>query len=378
MLGIYYGRRKIKELIELSNSVSDSDSMKYVLGSNFDLRDIVKNESKRLALLDFLILDIPSLKDKEINYVLSNLISIRYLLKGRIILVLEELEDNYIDLLLENNIDNLILISKNSVKSDIAKDFYRAFSDEGISFLRRRYNEKEISKNDIFTRLKDKSLLNKLIEKEQKDNEKAKTIKNLRTISKVPVNIGFSSLRHSSGTTYLAIQLASFLQKRGIKVCYVEENTNKDMIDILETYNAKFSYNYYSLNNIDFYVNDIVNEDYEVIITDYGLFNENSAFKFTLSDISILVNSFSPKRVSELSPMLKAIKQSDIRLVSYQVDKVLKDYIKCVYEDIEPIYFDREENLFDYTKNLEPWLKILSPHFKEEILGESWFTYNML
>lgn len=362
MTGIFYGRKSVKECFELANIISCDDSFKFFMGDGFDISEITKIEAKKLELYDFVVLDLDSFDNTE-DTKISAIVSMTMLLKGKVIVSLSGENSDFLDKLLENKIFNIVCIFKDSRKEDIALEFRKAFSKEGITKFRELELKRIEEKRSIYERLANP----KEIEKAETEIEEDEAVLPLKLRkSETPLTIGFSSLFKHSGSTYLALNLVSFLYAGGLSVAYVQHNSSGDIQSIAKFYGAILNrQDYYTLNGMDLYItNDYLCKDYDVVVTDYSDF-EKRKDSFYNNQVKNIVASLSPKRLYLLEKLERDWSELDVNFLSYEAEEDIKKYADSKLADENLVWVKRGKSLFDHKTNRRLWLDILKEYIIE-------------
>lgn len=359
MIGVLYGRKFLKEC--LSFVVTDADSYRFFLDTRFDIGEIVRMESKRLTLYDFFFLDLKALKDDEIEGLIQNLNSILMLLKGRLILISDEKEKTYVDSLVAAGFYNLIFIKETSTKEEIASEMKLAMSKSGIT----RYleaKEKEEDGRSVFERLYKEELPP---EEESQIEEVIYQLK-LKDPDKRPVMVSFSGLYQNTETTFLALNLASFLSKRGLNVAYVQHNESYETQAIASFYGASLENEYYNFEGLHLYLNDDLKNYYDVVITDYGPIDDMDISQFSIQNVRVIVCAYTLRKLFEYKKKREKWAEYDVGILSYLKDKKVQDFIMKMFAGDTYYWVDFPGSVFDSISNKDKWLKLLHDYIIED------------
>ena len=149
MICKYYGRRKIFECLGLAR-VLEYDDIKPLISNQLDLSKLMKIQSSQFDLISHFIIDAKALINDSAEYLIENLESIRYVSSARIIVVIEEKNNEYINELIKHDINNIIYVNSSDTKQDIAMEFKKAFSPGGIIVYKKEYEKSKLESKDIY------------------------------------------------------------------------------------------------------------------------------------------------------------------------------------------------------------------------------------
>lgn len=111
------------------------------------------------------------------------------------------------------------------------------------------------------------------------------------------ITIGLIGVDRGLGVTHSAISIASYLKRKKNKVIIIEKNSHKDffyMGEELELLDEESQGDFFSYQGIDFCISDINlaslrKEGYDIVIFDFGEWNENSINSLCKIDYPILI-----------------------------------------------------------------------------------------
>ena len=111
------------------------------------------------------------------------------------------------------------------------------------------------------------------------------------------ITIGLIGVDRGLGVTHSAISIASYLKRKKNKVIIIEKNSHKDffyMGEELELLDEESQGDFFSYQGIDFCISDINlaslrKEGYDIVIFDFGEWNENSINSLCKVDYPILI-----------------------------------------------------------------------------------------
>lgn len=363
MICKYYGRRKIFECLGLAR-VLEYDDIKPLISNQLDLSKLIKIQSSQFDLISHFIIDAKALINDSAEYLIENLESIRYVSSARIIVVIEEKNNEYINELIKHDINNIIYVNSSDTKQDIAMEFKKAFSPGGIIDYKKEYEKSKLESKDIYEKVKQKNITKE--KEEENENSPKITIEKLKPKTNRKIKIAFAGMISNTGTTTLCFNLCSFFVKRGVKASYAEYNQNKDLHYIQKFYNAVYEEPYFIVGDIDCYVNDFMRKEYDVSIIDYGVLNAENQEHFFDADIKFLVTSFSPKNIVLYNNQKKFWKNEAFNVLSYKNDEVLENSVKEFFKDEAIHFMKRGNSIFDYTTNEKMWYNLTNTYFTKE------------
>ena len=158
------------------------------------------------------------------------------------------------------------------------------------------------------------------------------------------VRIAFARMQRRSGTTVTAFNLAFWLTAHGAAVCYVEANANRHLPVILQLYEDKETSGHFTIDGIDFYLNDTLDRDYNFIIYDCGeLCTVPEAFQS--ADKRILCSSALPYEIQNFKRAVSLCGSLPATKILIGVPTELKAYCAILMEDVQ--LADISRNLFD-------------------------------
>ena len=238
-------------------------------------------ELRNLNSVDYLILDLSAFTQlTDDDEIISKIVLIRRLYKLRIIIIAEGYKHGNI---LLGKIFNLGIYNIITATDDVKfkEELEKVLSDEGMSFG-----------NSIKYKL-DNNLIG--------INQTTKVIKENFIKVKQTVSIGIAGVERHIGATTLAINLTKYLSElTNIRACYIENNNHESIINLATNKDAIRSeaMNKISYKGIDLFIkpknmSDILSNNYNFYIYDYGAFNEitdEERMSFLTRDLKVLVS----------------------------------------------------------------------------------------
>ena len=249
--------------------------------NEYNLGKFMQTELRNLNSVDYLILDLKAFEHlTDDDEIISKIVLIRKLYKLRVIIIAEGYKHGNV---LLGKIFNLGIYNIITATDDVSfkEELEKVLSDEGMSFG-----------NSIKYKL-DNNLI--------AVNQTTKVIKENFIKVKQTVSIGIAGTEKHIGTTTLAINLTKYLSElTNIRACYIENNNHQSIINIAASSEAIKSeaMNKISYKGIDLFtkpknMSDILSNNYNFYIYDYGAFNEmtdEERMSFLTRDLKIIVS----------------------------------------------------------------------------------------
>ena len=249
--------------------------------NEYNLGKFMQTELRNLNSVDYLILDLSAFTQlTDDDEIISKIALIRRLYKLRIIIIAEGYKHGN---MLLGKIFNLGIYNIITATDDVKfkEELEKVLSDEGMSFG-----------NSIKYKL-DNNLI--------AINQTTKVIKENFIKVKQTVSIGIAGVERHIGATTLAINLTKYLSElTNIKACYIENNNHESIINLATNKDAIRSeaMNKISYKGIDLFIkpknmSDILSNNYNFYIYDYGAFNEmtdEERMSFLTRDLKVLVS----------------------------------------------------------------------------------------
>lgn len=170
------------------------------------------------------------------------------------------------------------------------------------------------------------------------------------------------------GTTHTAISIAKYLSSLKYTVALVEHNKSAVFQIIKESYsNTLVGENYFCLDNIYFYPHDenntlldILEEDFNYIVLDMGIYNSCDLSEFKRANVRVIVSGI---KDWELSPLEKLLSEGDtifknIYYFTFADQKEFKeikksmDQLRCLNAPYNPNPFALNQENKDIFKDL--------------------------
>lgn len=353
--GLFVGRRIIYETVNYSQKI-EIDEM---IGNNLDLNSIIKKNSQKLEYMKYILIDIEAITNNSLNEIIKSVKSIRLITNSKIILIMEDKSSEFIDVLIQNEIHNLIIIKDGDKKDEIAWEIKKSLSKEGITKYKERYEKALLKNKDIYEKVKIKEKPPEHFTKKEVDKyEKLKLI----DPTKKNITINFVGAFSRAGTTSLALNLSCFLSERGLKACYTQIKKSFDLDNIAKWEKMTLNNGKYSNEKLDFYINSTNDENYEFIVNDFGALGEDINWKkFYKGDILVLVTTATPSDVKKYiyfkQKFLSEISCSVLATTSeVNVQKYIHDSLKT---NEKIFYTSYTKKILDSDSNRSVWKSLL-------------------
>lgn len=282
--------RKFKKYIYISKEIKPvieeyCDKNNIILVTRFineyNLEKFMQTELRNLNSVDYLIIDLKAIEHlTDDDEIIAKITLIRKLYKLRIIIIAEGYKHGNV---LLGKIFNLGIYNIITGADDVSfsEELKKALSDDGMSFG-----------NSIKYKL-DNNLI--------AVNQTTKVIKENFIKVKQIVNIGVVGTERHIGATTLAINLTKYLSElTNIRACYIENNNHQSVARMAESSEAiqyegmkKIVFKGIELFSKPENMSDILSNNYNFYIYDYGALNEMSEEEknsFITRDLKIVVS----------------------------------------------------------------------------------------
>lgn len=267
---------------------------RFINEYNFD--KFMQTELRNLNSLDYLIVDLKAIEHlTDDDEIIAKITLIRKLYKLRVIIIAEGYKHGNV---LLGKIFNLGIYNIITATDDVGfkEELEKVLSDEGMSFG-----------NSIKYKL-DNNLI--------AVNQTTKVIKENFIKVKQTVNIGVVGTERHIGATTLAINLTKYLSElTNIRACYIENNNHQSVVRMAESSEAiryedmkKISFKGIELFSKPENMSDILSNDYNFYIYDYGALNEMTEEErnsFITRDLKIIVSG---NKLWEIQNLIDAFK----------------------------------------------------------------------
>lgn len=272
---------------------------------------------------------------------------------------------NFIKKLKEISLDNVLIISTDETNQNLLQ---LDFSDISSVFLL----------TDDATTIKQK--LMKTFKKFKNPTLETTTLENPMWIKDEPIfkkefhkskTISVAGILKRSGTTTCAIQILKYLQINNQKVCYIEMNDNHH-IELLSDYyseaikdNGKVTYENCELYYDKIQIENIVKSNYDFLVFDFGILNENNLPLFLEKDVKILVTGSTPSDIKQMGILFETLHNKDIDYIFNFVHPKDQMSVKSAMGSLgNKIYFSSNTPGYFYysSENESMHRKILHKH----------------
>lgn len=178
------------------------------------------------------------------------------------------------------------------------------------------------------------------------------------------IRIAVAGSDRRTGVTTTAMNLVYWINTHGGSACYLEANSSKHLIHILQLFNPVKSGNAYTLEHADFYITPEINKDYNFIVTDCGVLNSlKIQDDFKKADIRLLCGSAMPYEIPILYRTTEQCKELSTHVLGMFVPDNLKSYVRSIINS-NIIFGDSSHDLFDSKTNTQLHYKILKGYIK--------------
>lgn len=308
------GKSGLTDFLEGQNLV-----VKKLVG-RFSLKQFVTKDLRNYTGCRFFLVDVSCIEEQLEDFIVA-LQSMQMMLDIRIIPVLSDMEnaDAYIGRLVDIGVTDIITADN---LDGILDELAVCISGDGMQ----RYKPVK------------ESLLPQVAKAKEIYNWDARNVK-----------LAVAGTQRRSGVTVTAFNLAAWLIARGASACYVEANTNRHLNWIINIYDAEKDGEAYPVGEIDCYLTDEIDKDYNFIIYDCGVFTE-PATVFKEADLRLLCGSILPHEAKEYLQVLNTFKDMDIHKMGLRVPKPLQDFCReSLSQDI--LIAEASHDLFENNIN---------------------------
>lgn len=136
-------------------------------------------------------------------------------------------------------------------------------------------------------------------------------LNNKKLGSNVSLNIHIGGVEKHCGVTYCAMSIAKLYGSKGRKTIVYELNDSEDMIEVAKAEDFRFNGGVFFLRGLSVfpnyygYVKEPCFSDYEVIIKDYGVIDEDNVEEFLSGDLVLVVSGCEPYELKRLSEFIR-------------------------------------------------------------------------
>ena len=202
--------------------------------------------------------------------------------------------------------------------------------------------------------------------------------------------IAIVGLHHGIGTTHQAFLIASCFKSANYKVCILEANNHKSLVQMNTVYDVSDEIGHMKIKGIDLYYNymisDVIEQGYEILVFDFGIYqnivsNDNNWSSFLMKDIKIIVGGGKPWELNAYTNLYeKYNKLSDFSFIvnfttrqeQEDVNQLLSKFKRQVYfGDYEPDFFTDKANNVIYSQIFSDFLALESNAVRQNYSSQS-------
>lgn len=182
------------------------------------------------------------------------------------------------------------------------------------------------------------------------------------------LKIAIAGCDRRTGVTTTAMNLVCWVNAHGGTACYVEANSNNHLAHIIHLFEPQKVGNAYILEDNELYMTKELNSDYNVIVLDCGILNENRIQDdFLLSDIRLLCGSAMPYELARYYRTIERCKDLSIQPLGLFVPNDIKAYLTQTI-DKNILFANDSHELFEPHVNSELYKKLLQKHLAQKPL----------
>lgn len=291
--------------------------LRAIVDSKFSFSQFLKQQLSQLQSANILLLDLSCLTDTD-EEIIMTLTSFRLLYEESKVIVVapnREVGDKLLSEIFSMGIYDIIIpsLELEGLKKDIIDSIQNGKTYK--SSIKYKVN------SDLSNDEKEKNSFGKEVIVKEKI-----IIKNEIKSSVNKALIGFVGSQERIGVTHNAIVSGYFLKEQGYRIAIVENSfkRNKCFQEISESFDLDHeSDDYFSINNVDFYMDfdfkelhRVLSKNYNFIILDFGLFEEIDLLEFSRCVKQVVVCGSKPWETSKLNNIFSSAEQT-----------ILEDYI---------------------------------------------------
>lgn len=226
---------------------------------------------------------------------------------------------------------------------------------------------------------------NIIIDSEQKSEQQLNTTKLVKPQKNI-TKISFAGSCLRIGTTTQALQFIKYLQYLGFKACYIEENGNgfvQNLINYFEYQNIDEELGKVTYENVDLFykpenISQILKQDYDYFIYDYGTCSENrfNAFSFAEKDIKIVVCGSKANEILSTNKAIDIMYKKDVFYIfSFCHESEKNDILELmVKKQDKTLFANYSPDPFTYSSSSNSiYSKIIAPKAKTTVKKKKGF-----
>ena len=341
------GKSELIDFLEESKVVFGKRELviKKLVG-RFSLKQFVVKDMRNYLACRFFLVDIGCVDDKLEDFIIA-LKSFQMMFNARIIIVLSGANNvlEYVEKLLEIGVTDIVTAT---LLGDLEQEMAECLSDEGME----RYKPKKQPLKLEIRQSKQEIII----------NEAAQIPKykwNARNI-----RIAVAGTQRRSGVTVTAFNFANWLLARGATACYVEMNMNRHLQYLIERYTLERTGEHYPIGDVDCFLTNEIDKDYNFIIYDLGAMKEEMSV-FKEAELRLICGSLLPYEEINYSKLLHQCVGLSTFIMAMEVPVEFQVDCKSTFgEDL--LIADTSHDLFNDNINGH----IYHPIIKEYIVPE--------
>jgi hypothetical protein len=343
------GKSGITDFLEEENEQAQCNKPEVVikkLVGRFTLKQFVVKDMRNYQGYKHFMVDIGCIDDSLDDFIVA-LQSFQMMFNARIIVILSgcDNEKAYTEKLIGIGVTDIVTAN---TAEDIQSEIKECLSEGGMQ----RYKQIEkLSKQEL------KIVppgINESVEIEiPRYKWSAKNIK-----------IAVAGADRRSGVTVTAFNFANWLIARGATACYVEMNMNRHLHYLIERYTYEKEGEHYPVGDVDCFLTNEIDKDYNFIIYDCGAIKELTNV-FKEADIRLICGSLLPYEETNYSRLLHLCKNLSIFKIALSVPLEFQSDCKATFGEGLMIA-DASHDLFNDNINGH----IYHPIVKEYIIPE--------
>ncbi len=338
---------------------NESNIVVKQMNGEFNLNQLVINDTSNLSCCQYLAIDLTSLTDSD-DEIIDALVGLKSMYDFRIIIIACGYETHNLILgrIFAEGIYNIITATRHA---EIQERVEMCITD-GLQY-----------KDAIKYRL-------------QNDYAPSRNKRNKQTQSKViiqkqsikqTISVGISGALHRIGTTKQALHITKFLCDNGYRACYIENNDHGHIGEMVGFYEVNEHDDYFTYDGIDIFptfdMGAILAGGYDFVIYDNGLFDETNKRKFLEYDFKIICAGTNPWEAPHINPIFEEVgNYDDIYFIfsfasldlQHEISNLMDKFKrKTFFAEYAPIVVDGITNAKSYKKLFDGYI-----HEKQQII----------
>ena len=343
------GKSGITDFLEEENEQAQCNKPEVVikkLVGRFTLKQFVVKDMRNYQGYKHFMVDIGCIDDSLDDFIVA-LQSFQMMFNARIIVILSgcDNEKAYTEKLIGIGVTDIVTAN---TAEDIQSEIKECLSEAGMQ----RYKQaEELTKKEL-----------KIVPSEIKESVEIEIPRYKWSAKNIKIAVAGADRR--SGVTVTAFNFANWLIARGATACYVEMNMNRHLHYLIERYTYEKEGEHYPVGDVDCFLTNEIDKDYNFIIYDCGAIKElTNAFKE--ADIRLICGSLLPYEETNYSKLLYLCKNLSTFKMALSVPSEFQSDCKTTFgEDLMIAYASHD--LFNDNINGH----IYHPIVKEYIIPE--------